>query len=383
MGHVFNLKTVTLLILIIALIYPVSAQEQSTQCVTIVEQSLSILRDTCNAVDNNQGCYATGEIPESLTEQAQAFDLTTITELSTSAVNLENNEIGTALLKVQSADASIYMFLIGETTVVNHSEEDLPPFQNFFMSTTASGTDCATFDAIFAVYVPPEQTASLTMNGVEMTLQGLMTAQWLSANSLEVVVHQGILDVVDNAVITSGMAVSAVTDAGEVLALSAAYPADASHTQRGMLIANTINAMLNTDVEVVEITETPTEQPEPTEAPQETAQCQDQIHTVSSGENLYRISLRYGVSQNSIISANQIANPDRINVGQQLVIPCDSGQTTSAPVNTTAPITNNTPTTTAPITNNEAAQFCASFNAVTPIGGYPQQLIDLYNQLCR
>ncbi|MDZ4669827.1 MAG: LysM domain-containing protein, partial [Phototrophicales bacterium] len=45
------------------------------------------------------------------------------------------------------------------------------------------------------------------------------------------------------------------------------------------------------------------------------------VHVVQAGENLYRISLRYGVSMTAIQQANNIANANLIFVGQRLVIP--------------------------------------------------------------
>jgi LysM repeat protein len=47
-------------------------------------------------------------------------------------------------------------------------------------------------------------------------------------------------------------------------------------------------------------------------------------HIVRRGENLYRISLRYGVSMRAIARVNGIANPNRIYTGQRLYIPCRS-----------------------------------------------------------
>lgn len=44
-------------------------------------------------------------------------------------------------------------------------------------------------------------------------------------------------------------------------------------------------------------------------------------HTVQSGENLFRIALRYGIGMDEIITANGITDPTRIAVGQVLVIP--------------------------------------------------------------
>lgn len=48
------------------------------------------------------------------------------------------------------------------------------------------------------------------------------------------------------------------------------------------------------------------------------------IHIVQRGENLYRISLRYGTTVQAIAAANGIANPSRIYAGQRLNIPCGS-----------------------------------------------------------
>lgn len=45
------------------------------------------------------------------------------------------------------------------------------------------------------------------------------------------------------------------------------------------------------------------------------------VHVVQRGENLYRISLRYGVPVSIIQQANNIANPNLIYVGQRLIIP--------------------------------------------------------------
>ena len=46
------------------------------------------------------------------------------------------------------------------------------------------------------------------------------------------------------------------------------------------------------------------------------------IHTVQQGENLFRISLRYGVSLSALLAANpQITNANLIYINQQIVIP--------------------------------------------------------------
>lgn len=71
-------------------------------------------------------------------------------------------------------------------------------------------------------------------------------------------------------------------------------------------------------------TATPTE-PAPTATPSPAGGT----HVVQRGENLFRIALRYGTTVEAIASANGIANPALINVGQTLTIP--AGAQTSSP----------------------------------------------------
>ena len=45
------------------------------------------------------------------------------------------------------------------------------------------------------------------------------------------------------------------------------------------------------------------------------------IHVVRPGESLWRIAQTYGIALNEIASANEVPDPERIVVGQTLVIP--------------------------------------------------------------
>lgn len=68
----------------------------------------------------------------------------------------------------------------------------------------------------------------------------------------------------------------------------------------------------------------PAEEPppavEPTPEPPPAA-TGEQIHIVQPGDNLYRIAERYGFTYQELAAYNGIANPDRIDVGQQIKIP--------------------------------------------------------------
>lgn len=52
------------------------------------------------------------------------------------------------------------------------------------------------------------------------------------------------------------------------------------------------------------------------------APCRDSIHIVQRGETLSGIAARYGMNMWTLARNNGIANPNRIYVGQRLVIPC-------------------------------------------------------------
>ncbi len=53
-------------------------------------------------------------------------------------------------------------------------------------------------------------------------------------------------------------------------------------------------------------------------------------HTVQAGENLFRIGLRYGVSVEELMAANGIGDPSQVYAGQTLTIPAPGSVNTSA-----------------------------------------------------
>lgn len=75
------------------------------------------------------------------------------------------------------------------------------------------------------------------------------------------------------------------------------------------------------------------------------ATAQERVtHTVQAGENLYRIALRYGVTMDALISANNITSPSRIFAGTVLVIPglepaANNPEGAVNPLVATAPVT--------------------------------------------
>jgi len=60
------------------------------------------------------------------------------------------------------------------------------------------------------------------------------------------------------------------------------------------------------------------------------------LHLVQPGDNLFRLALRYGTTVDAIVTANGLSNADAIYVGQQLVIPRNSTNSSTTPPATTS-----------------------------------------------
>jgi hypothetical protein len=108
-------------------------------------------------------------------------------------------------------------------------------------------------------------------------------------------------------------------------------------------------------------------------------------HYVQRGENLFRISLRYGVNMYAVAAANGIADVTRIYAGQVLVIPC--GGTAPQPPPPTYPSYPTYPTYPSypQYPPNHAPQYpvypsyldCRGFRATSP-GSFPNGSINFY-----
>lgn len=110
-----------------------------------------------------------------------------------------------------------------------------------------------------------------------------------------------------------------------------------------LLVINTLRLMLDAPAtavpvptplivtptpELVRTAFIPTATPTLTRTPEATRP--PQTHIVQRGETLFRIAQQYGVTVEAIIAANELTNPDRVIVGQELIIPVEQEPTPTA-----------------------------------------------------
>lgn len=106
-------------------------------------------------------------------------------------------------------------------------------------------------------------------------------------------------------------------------------------------------------------------------------------HIVLSGQNLFRISLRYGVSVNSIATANGITNTWKIYAGDELYIPC-AGDTTAMTTTTTATAAGSSSASSVATSPNlfvvpsTQTVDCSGFYATSPLDGFKDGVETFY-----
>ncbi len=98
------------------------------------------------------------------------------------------------------------------------------------------------------------------------------------------------------------------------------------------------------------------------------AAVENVVHTVQAGDTISGLALQYDVSEEEIIAANQLENPNFLQVGMQLIIPVGGMPTQAAATLTPAPTPTDTPLPVdAPSTSMTATAAAAVAATDTPL----------------
>jgi LysM repeat protein len=251
------------------------------------------------------------------------------------------------------------------------------PMQSFFFRTRAGGTDCLQTPSLLAVRSPENLKVELTANGATFRLGSLVVMNMSpEGDTMNMMVLDGEMvmnpDTPDEMSVPEGMMTSHCMGEPQDLGMDGTandqmLGEDCDWEEPRDMTLSEIDEIQVAVAALERLDEGAAPEPTPAPAPEETSVSPDSaacatgttiVHTVSAGENLFRIAQRYRTSVNDIIQANGLTDPSRILVGQQLTILC--GVDTGAP---------SVPPTPLPAPGPSGAVDCAPFRATSPLDG--------------
>lgn len=245
------------------------------------------------------------------------------------------------------------------------------PMQSFYFRTSPAGTTCNQTPSVLAIQSPENIKVDLTANGADIQLGSLITLEIIDAGGamrLTTIHGEAVLNLgqPDEIHVPGGFTTTHCLDAADNLGQDGAAndqeigddcdwdepsPVPVDEQDVGQVVQSVLER-------VNQPTVTLTSTPETTECPNGTTI----VHTVATGENLFRVGLRYQTSIGAIMQANNITNAQVIYVGQQLVIPCGvETDIPSVPPNDTPQFPDQIPV---------GLVDCNPFRATSPLDGF-------------
>lgn len=123
---------------------------------------------------------------------------------------------------------------------------------------------------------------------------------------------------------------------------------------------------------------------EPTEVAQATVEPtlppESTTYVVQSGDSLYGIAVKFGVSAEDIMRANNIVDPDLLFAGQELIIPLEElPPVTPTPTATPIPFEPPTPLAGVTVTPTPPERVAVEIKEAIAPGDYPDEMLILLN----
>jgi LysM repeat protein len=255
--------------------------------------------------------------------------------------------------------------------VAGQGETADSPMQAFYLrNTPGQDVACSQTPSVLAIQSPQNVEVDLTVNGAHIRLGSLVALQVIDGSTLQITTLEGSAELDPDTPNTTS--VPAGMTASRCLESPASLGSDGAPNDQTVGTGCTWESRLATPQEIagfqvihmaldrLGLTQVDTTSGgESTECPVGSTI----IHTVSRGENLYRIGLRYRTGMGAIMAANGLTNPNTLFAGQRLTIPCgvDTGLPSVAPV-TPIPV----PGGAVPA---DTIVVCGGFQATSPLDG--------------
>lgn len=363
--------------LLLAAATTVGAQDD---CAALAASALDALHVSCANLEANTACYGHPDVRATLTDPSYDIlfarpgdrpPLNLLTSVHALPPDPAASTWGLARLRLAQGEMSetAAMLLLGDAVADNLSAPETP-FRSLHFR--GSPSTCNEAPSALAVQTPDDQPLDFVLNGAEVRIVSLVVFQWASSSTLAAIVYTGQFEVVGGQRATAGQTLLAVTDnQGRAAFWSAARASTVSERRTAEIAAAALTGRAVLPVVVVP----PTATPEPPPATPVPPSCGSSVtHIVQPGDTVFRIAQRYGSTVSAITSANRLANPNQITVGQTLSIPCgvdsepSSGQSIQSP---DTPAASGSPTT----------LDCSALIGSLPPDA-PPQMLDMLRQMC-
>ena len=183
--------------------------------------------------------------------------------------------------------------------------------QAFSFSSAREITDCDAAEPVLAIQTPETSSVNLTLNGVDIHVQSLVSFQQVHRNALSMTVHRGAATTAfGNTVLAGNTVVGILTSTGNgktaILDWSGALPVSDAELARGQRVQETLNGLARAN----------------DWAEQDSKMTVgDFIHVVAEGDTLFALARRYDVRVADIVEANNRPSPTLLYVGDELLIP--------------------------------------------------------------
>ena len=308
---------------------------QPATCTPLLESALAALDENCTGLERNSACYgynrveatfARDDFPvESFSHPADVTQLVELNTITTAPLDEETDEWGVVLMRVQAnlpgtlPGQNVTFVLMGDAAMANDGAAvDANPMQSFYFTTGVGNPNCNESPNSLIIQAPHSTQVELTINGAEVMLSSTafltLVEDAEGEPGIELTLAEGEAVINGSMVVPEGhWALIPIED--ELLDDTFPVTTDETPFCRPTGEAHRVNfeAILGLM---------------PEEALPDTVDKIDTdergchfIHTVSAGENLFRIGLEYGVDHEVIAEFNGLASAQQITVGQELMIP--------------------------------------------------------------
>lgn len=181
----------------------------------------------------------------------------------------------------------------------------------FSLATGTAFPECSEAEPFVAIQTPPDLSANLTVNGVDIHLGSMVTFQQVHRNALSMTVHRGEATTIFGQTVQQSETILGIlgkTDErdNQVLEWSGALRASDEEFARGERAQGALNRLAEANGwDEFESFMYP----------------EDIVHVVQAGETLYGLTAQYNTSVEGIIAANGGGDDLRLLIGMELIVP--------------------------------------------------------------